>query len=122
MQISEDTLQRAIIDQWRYRGVPGSILAAIPNGGARSKATAGKLRAAGVLPGMPDLFAVGDGFAFIELKRPTKRPRDAEKDLSDAQKDVIPKLRAAGIQVFVSNDLDTVLGILEGLKVLRPAR
>lgn len=38
--------------QWpQYRG----LLFAVPNGGARSKATAGKLKAEGVVPGVADL-------------------------------------------------------------------
>lgn len=38
--------------QWpEYRG----LLFAVPNGGARSKATAGKLKAEGVVPGVADL-------------------------------------------------------------------
>lgn len=49
------------------------LLFAIPNGGARHKAVAGKLRAAGVRRGVPDLaLPVARGLwhgLFIELKR-----------------------------------------------------
>ena len=49
------------------------LLLAIPNGGMRSKATAGKLKAEGVRAGVPDLFLpVPCGLAhglWIELKR-----------------------------------------------------
>ena len=48
-------------------------LFAIPNGGQRTKAAAGKLKAEGVKPGVPDLFlAIARGKSkglFIELKR-----------------------------------------------------
>lgn len=49
------------------------LLFAIPNGGARSKATAGKLKAEGVKPGVPDLclpVARGGFFGlWLEMKR-----------------------------------------------------
>lgn len=129
---SEEQLQRTVVEHWRIRGVPGSILAAIPNGERRDKATGARLRAQGVLSGFPDLFALGVSnmalgaflgppMALIELKRPTAKPRDAEKDLSDAQKEIIPLLRAGGINVLVSNRLDEVLCFLENLGVLKPA-
>lgn len=51
---------------------------AIPNGGHRSKATAGKMRAEGVRSGVPDycLPVARDGAhgLYIELKRPTGKP------------------------------------------------
>lgn len=55
-----------------------ALLFAIPNGGHRSKATAGKLKAEGVKAGVPDVFLpammgrIGERFnggLFIELKR-----------------------------------------------------
>lgn len=50
-----------------------SLLFAIPNGGQRSKATAGRLKAEGVRAGVPDLFLpVARGCyhgMFVELKR-----------------------------------------------------
>jgi hypothetical protein len=128
--MSEDDLQRAVIAHWRAYPVPGSVLAAIPNGEWRSKATAGRLKALGVYPGFPDLFALGNDayaarpglgprVALIELKRPTLRARAAERDLSAAQKELLPLLRAGGVEVLVSNDLDEVLGFLKGMGVLR---
>lgn len=56
MNQEEHNIQSACVRwfnlQWpEYRG----LLFAIPNGGARSKATAGKLKAEGVVPGVADL-------------------------------------------------------------------
>lgn len=49
------------------------LLLAIPNGGMRSKATAGKLKAEGVRAGVPDLFLPvpmgNDSGLWIEMKR-----------------------------------------------------
>lgn len=53
------------------------LLFAIPNGGARSKATAGRLKAEGVRAGVPDIclpVAIAPyGGLWIELKRPGER-------------------------------------------------
>lgn len=56
MREEEHNIQSACVRwfnlQWpQYRG----LLFAVPNGGARSKATAGKLKAEGVVPGVADL-------------------------------------------------------------------
>lgn len=52
---------------------PLSFIFAIPNGGKRDKITAGKLKAEGVKPGVPDIFVpiTTPQFAgmFIEMKR-----------------------------------------------------
>ena len=62
--------------QWLY---------AIPNGGKRSKATAGKLKAEGVKPGVPDValdVARGGWFGLrLELKR---RKKSHVSDVQDA--------------------------------------
>lgn len=50
--------------QWpQYRG----LLFAVPNGGARSKATAGKLKAEGVVPGVSDLILLVPRFGFPHI-------------------------------------------------------
>lgn len=73
MREEEHNLQCACVRwfnlQWpQYHG----LLFAIPNGGARSKATAGKLKAEGVVPGVADLILlVPKQWAFalcIEMK------------------------------------------------------
>lgn len=130
---SEDALQCAVVDQWQARPVPKSILAAIPNGGRRDKKVAARMKASGVLPGMPDLFALGNRqfarlrfngpqMALIELKRPMVRSRNAEKYLSDPQQEIVPILRQGGVEVMVSNDLDEVLRFLEEMGVLRTSK
>ncbi len=120
---SEDDLQSAIVQEWRARGVPGSVLTAIPNGGRRDLVTAARLKRQGVLAGIPDLFACGaGGLAFIELKNPAGKSKKAETLLSDAQRDIIPKLKANGVTVHVTSNFAEVCTVLEGLQVLRLAR
>lgn len=61
---------------------------AIPNGGARSKATAGKLKAEGVLAGVPDYFlpaARGPWHGlYLELKAEGGRPSPAQRAFAES--------------------------------------
>lgn len=82
-QMSESDEQQALF-QWAAimeRKIPElKLLFHIPNGGARSKATAGKLKAEGVKTGVPDLFfpVARGGFhgMFIELKIQSNKPTE----------------------------------------------
>lgn len=106
-------------------GVPGvqllipalARLYAIPNGGLRDKATAGKLKAEGVKRGVPDIFLpliVGTWAGlYVELKRPeTKKVGTRKAEIiaqpagatSEAQDDWIGYLRSAGYGVAVAFD------------------
>ena len=67
---------------------------AIANGGARSKATAGRLKAEGVASGVPDLF-VPAGRLWIEMKR------IKGGSLSPEQKDWIKYLESVGFCCIV---------------------
>ena len=87
----------AQMQSWRWPEL--AMLFHIPNGGGRSKAEAGRFKAEGVKAGVPDLFLPaprGEWHGlFIEMKR-RKGGR-----LSDAQKEMIPKLQAQGYRVEV---------------------
>lgn len=69
-----------------------AFIFAIPNGGLRDKITAGKLKAEGVKPGVPDVFlpvprlfrngiiAHGNAWQhglFLEIKKPSQKPKRA---------------------------------------------
>ncbi len=41
----ERAIQKAIVDHFRVRGIPGAVMFAIPNGGPRSKVTGALLKA-----------------------------------------------------------------------------
>lgn len=82
---------------------PEAALAfAIPNGGLRHKATAGRLRAEGVKAGIPDIFVPvargGYHGLFIEFKPIKLRPKKAGSKgaASDKQSKWIGKLRGQG--------------------------
>lgn len=85
MTQDEHILQAACVQWFRlqYRHL-APLLFAVPNGGARSKATAGKLKAEGVVPGVADLLLLvhngtSHGLA-IEMKTPRGRQSPEQKE------------------------------------------
>ncbi len=64
----EHIIQREIVRALR---ADGFFVFAIPNGGARNVVTATRLRAEGVMAGVPDLFVVDYGGFFLEVKTAT---------------------------------------------------
>ena len=94
--LTESQEQQAVVEWALWKGLP---LLAIPNGGKRSAATAARLKAEGVRPGVPDLLLpmARRGFhgLFIEMKR-TKGGR-----VSDAQREWLHLLDAEGYRAIV---------------------
>lgn len=124
MNQEEHNIQAACVRwfnlQWpEYRG----LLFAIPNGGARSKATAGKLKAEGVVSGVADLilmkphFRQGvyfsdmiplDSYALcIEMK--TAKGRQ-----SPEQKEWQKKVEEFGYKYEVCRSLDEFMAVVNG--------
>ena len=64
---TEHEEQRELV-RWFRQTWPDVRIFAIPNGGARSPATAGRLKAEGVSPGVPDLF-IPAWRLWVEMKR-----------------------------------------------------
>jgi len=94
------------------------LIHAIPNGGARHRRTAGRLKAEGVRAGVPDVhWPVASGpyiGLWIEFKRPWN-------DLSDRQRVWVSALRRAGHRVAVCHEAEEAWGVvLEYLRGLRP--
>jgi hypothetical protein len=113
----EDAIQAAAIAQYQVRGSSNSVLFAIPNGEKRDKATGGELKAAGVAPGAPDLFAAANGKSFfIEVKAQKGRVMPGQQAMHKRIKN------AGGLDTFVTYGLDELLRILEDGGVLRPNR
>jgi hypothetical protein len=111
----EYEIQVALVAQFWLRRVPGALCLASANGELRDPIVGAKLKRMGVVAGTPDLwFAVPGRPAFwIELKTLTGR-------LSDAQRELIPELRAAGVVVHVAHGLDEALAILETEGAISP--
>lgn len=106
---SESQEQQALITWWRTGGrvslglPPHAILLAVPNGGYRTPSTAARLRAEGVVPGVPDLLLAWPrgpyGGLFVEMKRSRAAGGGS---LSTAQREVLPCLASAGYAVAVA--------------------
>jgi len=69
LEPAEKEVQAAVLDHWRAAGIPGSLVAAIPNAGA--------LGQPGLTAGLPDLLVMspklGARTLFMELKREGRR-------------------------------------------------
>lgn len=85
-KLSEHELQVKVIQECDKRAKHNpawSMCFAIPNGGHRHPAVAGKLKAEGVRAGVPDLFlpVARHGYygLFIELKAGTNKPSEAQR-------------------------------------------
>jgi len=79
---------------WFHLQFPGILIFAIPNGEKRAITVAKRLKAEGVVRGIPDLF-VPEWDLWIEMKR-TQGGR-----LSPEQRDIIRKLENMGHTVIV---------------------
>jgi hypothetical protein len=123
MNRPEESLHRAAV-QWLTATLPAPWwFAHVPNGGARSKAEAGILKAMGVQAGMPDLLLFGPSRVIaVELKAPPRRLASgklsaAKPAVSEAQRACIAKLSACGVPVLIIRDLAALETALRGLGV-----
>lgn len=90
---SEHEEQKGFVDWWRVR-FPDVLIFAIPNGEHRAISVAKRLKAEGVVRGVPDLY-VPKLKLWIEMKR-QKGGR-----LSSEQNTIIPYLESIGDAVIV---------------------
>ncbi len=101
-----DILRRWIAPGWRFTH--------IASGEYRSKATAGRLKRMGAVPGWPDfIFLSPVGLAhFLELKR-------RGRNLSDEQDDFAAYARAHGYAFEWADNFDKALAILKRWGAIR---
>lgn len=107
-QPTEHAEQVAFV-RWFRLQYPGVLIFAIPNGGARNKATGGILKAEGVLPGVPDLF-IPRWRMFVEMKR-KKGGR-----VSPEQQDIMARLKECGYSCIVAHGCEDAIHQLEQLR------
>lgn len=108
----EDALQTALFNHVAMYGRRDVVAFAIPNGGWRSKSEAARMKAAGVVAGMPDVGILCEGRVyFLELKTTAGK-------LSPTQRIVHERMRAAGHPVSVAYGLDDALAQLRRWGIL----
>lgn len=124
MQRPEEQLHRACVAYLRAALPAPWFCAHVPNGGGRSKAEAGILKAMGTLAGMPDLLVFGPerNVVAIEFKAPPKRlrsggPSKARPQLSPAQRARQADLGACGVPYLVIDDMAEMVQALRALGV-----
>jgi len=107
---SEHDLQVACINWFRYQ-YRGVVIYAVPNGGQRNVIVAQKLKAEGVLAGVPDLCVPaprnGHHGLYIEMKA-------GRNTTTDNQNEVIEKLKAEGYRCEVCRSFEEFKRVVEG--------
>lgn len=99
---SEEALQFASKHFLDFALPDGTVYWHTPNGGHRKKAVAGKLKAQGVLAGVPDWTIIHNGkVIFLELK--TRRGT-----LTDGQKEFRDRVQAQGLDHYVCRSLTEI--------------
>lgn len=106
--MSESLEQQAVVEWALWKGLP---LLHIPNGGWRSAATAARLKAEGVRPGVPDLMlpVASGGYhgLWIEMKR-----RDGGR-VSAKQREWLDLLNANGYRAVVCHGAGEAIAEME---------
>lgn len=90
----------------QYRG----LLFAVPNGGARSKATAGKLKAEGVVAGVADLLLLVPNWQSHGLAIEMKTDKGRQSELQQWWQSAVT---AQGYQYSVCRSLDQFIETVE---------
>ena len=104
----EGLIQAACLDHWRMLGVPGSLVACIPNANAHGQP--------GLTPGLPDLLVLspqlGRLTGFIELKADKGVPSDAQLGIRDL-------MQARGVPYAMTWGRDAPIRVLEAWGAVR---
>jgi hypothetical protein len=117
-QQAEWQVQIAVMDHWKARGTPGSLVWAVPNGGyILDKRTVAKLKAMGLTPGIPDLCVLVRGQKLLGLELKAGRGRQ-----SPEQQAIEAAWIAAGGAYAVATGVDQALALLVERGALLPDR
>ena len=107
----EQTLQRALCQHLELRAARGLVWFAVPNGGWRSPVEAAIFKGLGIKAGVADLILHDGKFFALELKSETGRATDAQRNFIEA-------VIAAGGHAAIGRGVDECLQILEGWRLL----
>lgn len=109
----EQTIQRAVVQHLRQRGVPGLVFIHVPNGGKRRPIEAAVFKGIGVRAGASDLLLWHAGKSFaLELKVPGGRA-------TESQLEFLADMERAGAFTSLSEGLTAALRALESWGLLR---
>lgn len=103
MRREEQNTQIAVIQFLDKALVPPAFAFHIPNGGKRTRAEAGILKAMGVKSGMPDLFIIAPASTILAIEMKARRG-----SASAEQKARMEALRDCGISTAICKSLDEV--------------
>lgn len=111
--LSEEQIHKAVIQEVRLRKKPDVVYWHTPNDARRSWGNVARLKAMGMVPGVPDLIFCHNGeISFLEIKAERGR-------LSDNQKEFHARLAATGFPVMVGYSRDECLSFLSHSDLLR---
>ena len=97
---TESQEQKSLFEWWRaYSRHMPLVMLHIPNGGARNAVTGARMKAEGVMAGVPDILLAAPRQGFHGLWIELKRQKGGK--VSEAQEGVIARLRQAGYRVEV---------------------
>jgi hypothetical protein len=109
----EQGIQKAVVEHLKARALDGVAYLHPANGGARSRIEGAIPKGMDVMPGAPDLLLWHEGRSYaLELKAEGGRA-------SDAQVEMLTRLKDAGVLTAVCHGLDPALATLEGWQLLR---
>ena len=103
---SEHVEQREVV-KWFRQTWPGVLIYATPNGGKRDMAQAARLKAEGVVPGIPDLF-IPAWRLYIEMKKTQGGITSKE------QREMLLYLRRVGYDAIVCAGADEAKRYISG--------
>lgn len=109
MPATEHSEQCALVERCLYSGYPYNLIAAVPNGGLRTKGVAGQMKAEGVRKGYEDLqlLVARGGYHGLLIEMKAKGGR-----LSPEQEIWIANHRAEGYRVEVCYGQDAAWQVL----------
>ena len=109
--MKEHDIQKAIITYLRY-ALPGAVIFAVPNGGQRNVIVAKKLKAEGVLAGVPDICIIYRGKVFFaEVKNEKGR-------LTENQLGIIEQLLLNDVETYLLRGVDDAEKMIKEIKEL----
>ncbi|OHV81634.1 VRR-NUC domain-containing protein [Rhizobium sp. LCM 4573] len=105
--MKESQIHKAVVAHWKALGLPGTLVATIPNMGSMGQY--------GLTKGLPDLIIIGPGIhGYLELKTEVGK-------LTQPQREFQALCTDRGIPFFVTHGRDEPIRLLEDLGIVRRA-